>query len=393
MKVIYNIIIWFYFSMICFTRFFSHKSRLWINGRKNIFSDLEKLRGENNIVWFHCASLGEFEQGRSVIESYKKKYPSHKLLLTFFSPSGFEIRKNYEVVDWVFYLPIDTKFNAKNFVEIVNPIKVVFVKYDFWFNYMSEVHNKGVPLYFISSVFRKYQIFFKLDWFANQLKKVTHFFVQDELSSSLLDSIDISNVTISGDSRFDTVIKRSNSPEEHPLIFNFVQGLPTIIFGSTWSKDEDMISRFIKKNSQYNYIIAPHEMENISSLQKKTGALLYSSLDNHTTKSNNVLIIDNIGMLSSIYQYADIAYVGGGFNKGIHNILEPASYGLPIIFGPNYSKFKEANDLISLKAAISINDFAELSKAISYFSNYDKSISKDYVFKKCGATNIIIENI
>ena len=395
MKVLYNICIQFYYCIIYLTSIFSNKSRLWIKGRRHIFSELEKLRDEKNIVWFHCSSLGEFEQGRSVIELYKQKHPNHKLLLTFFSPSGFEIRKNYKVVDWVFYLPLDTKFNAKNFVEIVNPTKVIFIKYDFWFNYISEIHKKEIPLYFISSIFRKDQIFFKFDWFAKQLKKVTHFFVQDELSKSLLSSIGINKVTVSGDSRFDTVIKRSNSSDGNLVISDFVKGLPTIIFGSTWSKDEDIISRFIKKNSQYNYIIAPHEIENdnIISLQKKTGALLYSKLEKNPIKSSNVIIIDNIGLLSSIYQYADIAYVGGGFGKGIHNILEPASYGLPIIFGPNYFKFKEAHDLISLRAAISINDFKEFSSAINYFSQYDKNLSKNYVLEKGGATDLIIKKI
>ena len=345
MNIAYNICIQFYYCIIYLTSIFSNKSKLWIKGRRNIFSDLEKLRDEKNIVWFHCSSLGEFEQGRSVIELYKQKKPNHKLLLTFFSPSGFEACKNYKVVDWVFYLPLDTKFNAKNFVEIINPIKVIFIKYDFWFNYISEVYNKGISLYFISSIFRKDQIFLKFYWLAKQLKKVTHFFVQDDISRALLRSIGINNVTVSGDSRFDTVIKRSNSSKGNFVISDLVKGLPTIIFGSTWSKDEDIISRFIKNNSQYNYIIAPHEIENdkIISLQKKTGALLYSRLEKNSIKSSNIIIIDNIGLLSSIYQYADIAYVGGGFGKGIHNILEPASYGLPIIFGPNYFKFKEAH--------------------------------------------------
>ena len=231
--------------------------------------------------------------------------------------------------------------------------------------------------------------------FGDALKKVTHFFVQDELSKSLLNSIGIDKVTISGDSRFDTVIKRANSFSENPIVSDFIKGLPTIIFGSTWSKDEDVISRFINKNSQYNYIIAPHEIENdnILSLQRKTGALLYSKLEEKTINNSNVLLIDNIGLLSSLYQYGDIAYVGGGFGKGIHNILEPASFGLPVIFGPNHCKFKEAHDLISLKGAISINSFEEFSNAIGFFSNYDKNISKDYILRKSGAVKVIIERI
>tara|TARA_B100001142_G_scaffold47783_1_gene44638 strand:- start:1239 stop:2426 length:1188 start_codon:yes stop_codon:yes gene_type:complete len=394
MKHIYNISIWFSLAIIHLSKLFHKKARLWVEGRKNIFHKLKQsTKNKKDIVWFHCASLGEFEQGKPLIEYYKKQHPNHKILLTFFSPSGFEVRKNYPIADWVFYLPADTKNNAKRFIRTIKPLKVIFIKYEFWFNYMSEIKKANIPFYIVSAIFRKQQVFFKYNWFASQLRNVTHFFVQNSSSKNLLESIGINNVTISGDSRFDTVKTCANNPEKFPLIFDFSQGLPTIIFGSTWPKDENLISKFIKQHSEYNYIIAPHELKNINSLKKQTGGLLYSKLKKETIGSSNTLIIDSIGMLSSIYQYGDITYIGGGFGKGIHNILEPIAYGVPVVFGPNYSRFQEAHDLIALKTAVSINNYSELVQAISYFDDYDSNISKNYIQENCGATEIIIKNI
>ena len=392
MSILYNISIQLYVIAIRFAALFNAKAKLWIKGRKAIFQKIEEVtKGEQNIVWFHCASLGEFEQGKPIIEGYKQKYPSHKILLTFFSPSGFEIRKNYEGVDWVFYLPADTKSNAKKFISIVKPIKVIFIKYEFWFNYMAELKKQNISFYSVSAIFRDGQAFFKYKWWAEQLKNVTHFFVQDKNSAELLKSIGFKNTTISGDSRFDSVLTTTNNPESFPLIEQFCKTKPTIICGSTWPKDEVLLSQFIKENPQYNYIIAPHEMHHISHLQKQTGAQLFSTSNTENINSNNVLIIDSIGILSSIYQYANIAYIGGGFGSGIHNILEAITFGLPVIFGPNYQKFNEATELIALGGAKSISNYTELTLAIDSFANFDQKIATNYIKNSSGATETILE--
>ena len=394
MNSLYNISIQLYVIAIRFAALFNAKAKLWVNGKKNIFQKIEEVtKGEQNIVWFHCASLGEFEQGKPIIEGYKQKYPSHKILLTFFSPSGFEIRKNYEGVDWVFYLPADTKSNAKKFISIVKPIKVIFIKYEFWFNYMAELKKQNISFYSVSAIFRDGQAFFKYKWWAEQLKNVTHFFVQDKTSADLLKSIGLTNHTISGDSRFDSVLSTTQNPKSFPLIKQFCKTKPTIICGSTWLKDETLLSQFIKENPQYNYIIAPHEMHHISLLQKQTGAQLFSISNTENINSNNVLIIDSIGILSSIYQYANIAYIGGGFGSGIHNILEAITFGLPVIFGPNYQKFNEATKLIALGGAKSISNYTELTLAIDSFANFDQTIATNYIKNSSGATETIIESL
>ena len=393
MGVLYNISTYLFLVAIHFATLFNAKARLWVKGRKSIFKKLQILRNTENIVWFHCASLGEFEQGKPIIEGYKQKYPGHKILLTFFSPSGFEIRKNYKGADWIFYIPADTKENAKRFIEIVKPIKVIFVKYEFWFNFMTELSRKNIPFYSVSTIFRKEQSFFKYNWFANQLKNITHFFVQDKTSADLLKSIGLTNHTISGDSRFDSVLSTTQNPKSFPLIKQFCKTKPTIICGSTWLKDETLLSQFIKENPQYNYIIAPHEMHHISHLQKQTGTQLFSTSNTENINSNNVLIIDSIGILSSIYQYANIAYIGGGFGSGIHNILEAITFGLPVIFGPNYQKFNEAAELIALGGAKSISNYTELTLAIDSFANFDQKIATNYIKNSSGATETILESL
>ncbi len=394
MNSLYNISIQLYVIAIRFAALFNAKAKLWVNGRKNIFQKIEEVtKGEQNIVWFHCASLGEFEQGKPIIEGYKQKYPSHKILLTFFSPSGFEIRKNTPLADFVSYLPADTKSNAKKFISIVKPIKVIFIKYEFWFNYMAELKKQNISFYSVSAIFRAEQAFFKYKWWAEQLKNVTHFFVQDKTSADLLKSIGLTNHTISGDSRFDSVLSTTQNPKSFPLIKQFCKTKPTIICGSTWLKDETLLSQFIKENPQYNYIIAPHEMHHISHLQKQTGAQLFSTSNTENINSNNVLIIDSIGILSSNYQYANIAYIGGGFGSGIHNILEAVTFGLPVIFGPNYQKFNEATELIALGAAKSISNYTELTLAIDSFANFDQKIATNYIKNSSGATETILESL
>jgi 3-deoxy-D-manno-octulosonic-acid transferase len=394
MKILYPISIQLSVIAIRIASLFNAKAKLWIKGRKSIFQKLaEATKDHQDIVWFHCASLGEFEQGKPIIEGYKIKHPTHKILLTFFSPSGYEIRKNYDGVDWVFYLPADTKKNAKQFISIVNPIKVIFIKYEFWFNYMAECKKQNIPFYSVSSIFRKEQSFFKYDWFAKQLNNVSHFFVQDNNSKELLQKIGFSNCTVTGDTRFDSVVSNTQNAISIPLIEKFSENKTTIICGSTWPKDEALLAKYIKENSNYNYIIVPHELRYISALKKQTNALLFSKTDSTNISNSTVLIIDSIGILSNIYKYGDLAYIGGGFGSGIHNILEAVAYGLPVVFGPNYQKFNEANELINKKGAISISNYTELTSAIHDLSTFDKNIAINYIKENSGATDKILNQL
>ena len=391
MRLIYNISIWLYVVTIRIASLYNLKAKKWVKGRENIFSELESVvKNQKNIVWFHCASLGEFEQGKPIIEAYKLNHPTHQILLTFFSASGFEIKKNTALANWVFYLPADTTSNAKKFINLVNPIKVVFIKYEFWFNYMSQLKKQNIPFYSVSTIFREGQVFFKYQWFAKQLKNVTHFFVQDEKSAELLNSIGFSNFTISGDTRFDSVVANTKNPTKIALVELFSKNKKTIICGSTWAKDEMILIQYIKNHPEDNYVIAPHELDNISNLQKQTNGLLYSNANEKNIFTTNVLIIDSIGLLATIYQYGNLAYIGGGFGSGIHNILEAASFGLAVIFGPNYQKFNEAISLINKKGAISISNYEELSSAIDIFNTFDQSIALNYIKENSGATNKIL---
>ena len=390
----YNISIWFYLIAIQIAALFNHKAKLWNKNRKDIFEKISKTLINNNknnkIVWFHCASLGEFEQGKPIIKSYKSKNPDHQILLTFFSPSGFEIRKKTSVANWVFYLPADTKSNAKRFIQIVKPIKVIFIKYEFWFNYMAELHKNNIPFYSVSTIFRDSQHFFKYKWFTKQLKYVTHFFVQDKNSAQLLKKIGYNNYTISGDTRFDTALANKIKSKNIPIIDVFRKGKKCIICGSTWPKDEKILIKYIKNHPENKYIIAPHELTNISNLKKQTNAILYSNASEENILTSNVLIIDNIGMLSNIYKYGDLAYIGGGFGAGIHNILEPAAFGLPVIFGPNYYKHNEAIRLIQKKGAVSISNYIQLRSAINSLNAFNKSIALNYIKNNSGATQKIL---
>ena len=394
MNTLYNISIWIFSIAVHIASLFNPKAKQWIKGRKSIFQKLgEATKDHQDIVWFHCASLGEFEQGKPIIEGYKIKHPTHKILLTFFSPSGYEIRKNYDGVDWVFYLPADTKSNAKKFISIVKPIKVIFIKYEFWFNYMAELKKQNISFYSVSAIFRDGQAFFKYKWWAKQLNNVSHFFVQDQNSKELLNNIGFSNCTLAGDTRFDSVITNTQNTISIPLIEEFSKNKTTIICGSTWPKDEALLGKFIKENPNYNYIIAPHEMQHISTLKNQTNALLFSKANNTNIRNSNVLIIDSIGILYNIYKYGSLAYIGGGFGKGIHNVLEAVTFGLPVVFGPNYQKFKEANELIELEVAKSISNYSEFETAILSFIDFDNSIGKNYIKNNAGATDIIISSI
>jgi|AntAceMinimDraft_17_1070374.scaffolds.fasta_scaffold03736_7 3-deoxy-D-manno-octulosonic-acid transferase len=409
MTYLYNIIIKIYYFGIVITGLFNKKSRLWIYGRRNLFQKIKSsVKNDNKkIAWFHCASLGEFEQGRPIIEMFKQKYPEYKIVLTFFSPSGYEIRKNYKNADYIFYLPLDTKDNATKFIELIKPKIVFFIKYEFWFNYLNILHKKNIPVFIVSAIFRPEQYFFKWYglWFRKQLHNITHFFVQNAESKKLLNFVKINNVSVTGDTRFDRVWAIYKQKKLFPLIKLFKQDKNLFVAGSTWPKDEDLLSVLINNNIYKNlkFLIAPHEInkehinEIINKFKVKTLKLSEATQDNINTA--NVLIIDSIGILSHLYQYATITYIGGGFGKGIHNILEPANFENPIIFGPNYNKFQEAKDLIKLKGAFCVtnsNKLIDKTKELLDDSNFlaqTSKISKNYIENKKGATENVFRSI
>lgn len=407
MQFFYCILIRLYYLTILIVSPFNIKAKLWLKGRKNLFEKLKiALNGQSNIVWFHCASLGEFEQGRPVIEAYRVISPEHKILLTFFSPSGYEIRKNYNGANWIFYLPLDTKANAREFLNIVKPIKVIFVKYEFWQNFLKEINRNKVPVYLISAIFRKDQLFFKWygGWYRKLLNYFTHIFLQNEESYSLLNSINIKHISIAGDTRFDRVYEIANNAKVIKEAVEFSAGHKIVVIGSAWPQDEEILIPFINKSSeQIKFIIAPHEISESALTKTEKNILVpvvrFSNVSKSDLKAARVLIIDNVGMLSSLYKYGKIAYVGGGFGKGIHNILEAAVYGLPVIFGTNYQKFSEAVELISEKGAFSINSFNELEKCFNELFENDiychntSNISKKFVENRVGATRKIMEVI
>jgi len=405
MKFVYNTGIRAYISAIKTASLFNDKAKLWVDGRKNIFEKLEADFKQNTakVIWVHAASLGEFEQGRPLIEELKQKYPEKKILLTFFSPSGYEIRKNYDKADYIYYLPADIPKNAKRFIDIVKPETVYFIKYEFWQNYLYTLHTQNIPTYLVSGIFRKEQVFFKKSGksYRKVLNYFTHFFVQNETSLILLKSIDINNVTISGDTRFDRVIDIANKTIELKKVAEFCDNKQIIIAGSSWQPDEELLAKYINTTKfDVKLIIAPHEIkeQNIVRIKKliNKNILLYSDIENSTPKDFDVLIINNIGLLSSLYKYADIAYIGGGFGVGIHNILEAATFGKPIVFGPKYQKFKEAVDLIELKSAFSISNYTELENIFNRFLT-DKEllkqaseISAKFVQDNAGAVKLVL---
>jgi 3-deoxy-D-manno-octulosonic-acid transferase len=406
----YNIFLLLFKAGIRIAVFFSAKAKSWVEGRKNIFEKLEAtITGDDKVIWIHCASLGEFEQGRPLLEKLRSRYQGYKLLLTFFSPSGYEIKKDYKDVDWVFYLPMDGVLNAKHFLKIVNPSLVIFVKYEFWYYYLKGVKQRNIPLLLVSALFRKDSGYFK--WYNGLQRKMLfffrHLFVQTEGSKKMLASIGITdNCSVSGDTRFDRVIEIAENSAGIPVIEQFTANRKTIVAGSTWPEDEEVLQKTMQAISDplLQLIIAPHEIntEHISQLQKLfPGALLYSQLQhsNPERPTSNILIIDNIGMLSRLYKYAYITYIGGGFGKGIHNTLEAAVYGKPVLFGPVYHKFNEAMDLISTGGAISVNNTGDCITAIQKLLQ-DETVyagssgsARKYVYANKGATEKIMKFI
>jgi 3-deoxy-D-manno-octulosonic-acid transferase len=401
MIFLYNIGIFLYGLMIRLVAPFNPKAKQFVEGRKHIFKQLaERISNTDKHIWFHFASLGEFEQGRPVLEKIKAEYPGKKIVVTFFSPSGYEIRKNYALAEGVFYLPLDTRSNAERFIQAINPELAIFTKYEFWHHYFEALAEKKIPLFLISGIFRPDQIFFKFygGFNRNMLKHVDWYFVQNQQSVDLLKSLAISKVSIAGDTRFDRVAENAAKPTSLPLVQTFAESSKVFIAGSTWPADESMIKALEAEVPDWKIILAPHEIgaDHLKQIEQLfPTAIRYSKLNAQNATSARILLIDNIGMLSSLYQYARLAYIGGGFGVGIHNTLEAAAFGLPVIFGPNYKKFQEAHDLLKIGAAKSIEDEQSLFTAFQLLKNNQKAaqLAKEYVTQQKGATASIYEKI
>ncbi len=406
MALLYNLGILFFSLMTGIFSIFNSKAKLFVKGRKNWKKRItEKINHGDRNIWIHCASLGEFEQGRPVIEAIRDAHPELRIVLTFFSPSGYEIRKNYPVADCILYLPSDTPWNAERFIKLINPVFVIFVKYEFWHNYISVLYRNNIPLYLISSIFRPEQHFFKWygKFFRSILEKFEMIFVQDQRSADLLSGLGLKHIFVAGDTRFDRVIQLTTSAKNIPQLEKFRGDEKLFLAGSSWSQDEEIIARYINQfPDKMKWVFAPHEIHktNIERLEKlfKVKCVLYSGFDSDPADAR-VMIIDNIGMLSSAYRYAYIAAIGGGFGKGIHNILEPACWGIPVMFGPRHEKFREAVDLINEKSAFSFNSLSEFSEILDNWLEdelfYLKSAEQasSYIKKNIGATGKILTRI
>ena len=387
---------------------FSPKMRLFVDGRKDVEAILaQKISANDKTIWFHAASLGEYEQGLPVMLKMKENYPTHKIVLSFFSPSGYEVRKNNAVADVTVYLPLDTKSNANRFLDLVHPEIIFFIKYEFWPNYLNSIHQRKIPTYLISGIFREDQPFFK--WYGGFYRKAlfafTHFFVQNDKSKTLLASLGFSNVTVSGDTRFDRVVQILDQDNTLKFIEEFKDDKMTIVVGSSWPADEKLLVNYINKSRvDLKFIIAPHNIKHdqIVELQNsiERDVVLFSEKDGVDLSSKQVFIIDTIGLLTKIYSYADLAYVGGGFgNPGVHNILEPATFGIPIVLGPNFSHFAEAVALVNLGGATSVSNQSQLDDAFdNLLSNDDErgeqgSICETFVQMNKEATKKILARV
>lgn len=397
---LYNIGIYFYGFLVKIFSGFNTKAKLFVSGRQDLFAKMQSQLSVGDLhTWFHFASLGEFEQGRPVLEQLKASAPERKIIVTFFSPSGYEIRKDYALAEGVFYLPLDTAANAKRMIELINPDMAIFTKYEYWYHYFQQLHANQVPIYIISGIFRPNQIFFK--WYGGFNRKilsyVRHFFVQNSESKELLESIGLNNSSVSGDTRFDRVATHAKSAKPLEIVAKFKNSQHTLVAGSTWPADEQLLKNLLEKYPDWKLIIAPHEIHE-AHIQDILG--LFPDAERYSSPSvkladTNVLIIDNIGLLSSVYPYGDMAYIGGGFGVGIHNTLEAAAFGLPVLFGPNFHKFQEAKDLIKIGAAYSFANLQELDNAFLELKKDPQSgiLAQKYVQEKTGATDQIIDVI
>ena len=407
----YSLIIHLYAFFIELISPFHKKARLMRLGQWKTNGILrEKIDRNAKYIWFHASSLGEFEQGRPLIEKIKAEHPEYKILLTFFSPSGYEVRKNYGGADVVCYLPFDTPYRVKKFLELSKPVMAIFIKYEFWDNYLSELKRRNIPVYIVSAIFRKEQLFFK--WYGGMYRKVlsyfTHIFVQDDASRELLSKYGVTNVSVFGDTRFDRVQDVYKNTKQVPMVDLFVNNNRsdnqlTMVAGSSWQQDEEVYLNYFNEHPELKLIIAPHEIHkdhlmHIESMLKRPSIRL-SEATEKDIKGKSCLIVDSFGLLSSIYRYGDLAYIGGGFGAGIHNVLEAAVYGIPVIFGPKYQKFKEARDLLQVGGAFSITDEKTFESKMEELSTYRDLLEAagaaagDFVKSNIGATNRIIASI
>lgn len=385
---------------------FNKKVKTMLKGQQVCFDVLRtKIDSDRSYVWFHAASLGEFEQGRPLMERIRREYPSYGILLTFFSPSGYEVRKNYEGADVICYLPFDTPKNVCRLLDLVHPCMAFFIKYEFWKNYLDELHSRNIPVYSVSSIFRVDQVFFKPygKGYAKVLRNFNHLFVQNDVSKDLLNGLGILNVTVAGDTRFDRVLQIREQAKELPLVEAFKQNKLTFVAGSSWQPDEELFIDYFNRHPEVKLIIAPHVIGEdhlqyiIGKVKGKVVRYTQATVEN--VAEARCLIIDCFGLLSSIYKYGEIAYIGGGFGSGIHNTVEAAVYGVPVIFGPNYQRFMEAKDLIACGGGFSINDVNDLAALLDKLLS-DKTFLQEsgnnagtYVHSRAGATDIILKKL
>jgi 3-deoxy-D-manno-octulosonic-acid transferase len=417
MRAFYNLFLLLYPVGARLLSYKNEKAKKWVEGRRGLFNTLAStVKQDKSIIWIHCASLGEFEQGRPLIEELPFTFPGTKILLTFFSPSGYEVQKNYKGADYIFYLPLDSAWNATRFMDIVNPALIIFIKYDFWYYYILEAKKRKIPFILASGIFRKSQPFFQ--WYGNfhrqMISSFTYVFVQDHNSANLLNSISINNVAVTGDTRFDRVLAIAQQFQPIEIIERFCGSHPVIVAGSTWTEDDKELDHYANENHHIRFIIAPHDIskariEECKSLYRNSITLSelnarFESLNEVTFNIQhlpfNTLIIDNIGLLSKLYRFAKIAYIGGGFGEdGVHNVLEAAVYGKPVVFGPVYEKYIEAVQLIESGGAFSISTALELEKQFNNLMDdellYKQAClaSKDFVLQNAGATKKIIKFI
>ncbi|GAB3828873.1 3-deoxy-D-manno-octulosonic acid transferase [Pontibacter rugosus] len=408
MKLLYDIGLKAYKAAIALASPFNQKAKLMQQGRERQFDKLQETLQQNSapLVWFHCASLGEFEQGRPIIEAFKQAFPTYKVLLTFFSPSGYEVRKNYQGADYITYLPLDSASNARQFLAIAKPELAVFVKYEFWHYYLQELQQRNIPVLSVSAIFRQEQVFFKPygDFYRNILRRFTHIYTQNKRSLELLQSINISNTSIAGDTRFDRVLQTAASVKTIPVVEAFAAGQPVFMIGSSWPADIEVLLPLMQHyGTSIKFIIAPHEVNeaSINAVMKTVGAaaVRFSQANAASIAKYSVLVIDNIGMLSSLYSYGTYAYIGGAFGKGLHNTLEAAVFGLPLFFGPTYDKFQEAKDLVELGCAFPVKNSEELLRVFAEVHETPglalsiKTKEKIYVQEQAGATEKIMADI
>lgn len=404
MKLLYDICIAVYAALIRLVSPFNRKARLWHEGRCGMLDRMRSAIGDaENIVWVHVASLGDFEQGRPLVDKIKADYPDYKILLTFFSPSGYEMRKNYPNADYVFYIPVDTRREVRRFLDVVRPKVAIFVKYEFWLNMLAELRRRKVRTFIVSAIFRRRSIFFNPlgGIWRKALGTFEMLFVQDEASKELLAEIGVENVVVAGDTRFDRVLAIAEGAEKVVLVEQFKGDSRLFVAGSTWEQDEEILLPLIKTNPDVKFVVAPHEMDErrIERILRETKAVRYTQCEGVDFADKQVLVLDTMGLLSRAYGSAEWAYVGGGFGAGIHNTLEAAVYGIPVAFGTKYHKFKEARDLIALGVGCSVRNeqelqswFAELKDDADYLARLS-AIAKVYVGQHRGATEKIVEKI